>query len=70
MERRRNVKTIEVRYICDECGSIEVEATNMTLWSYPPQYPHVCKMCGKGYTFMKTYPYVEYEYVNEDTVYD
>lgn len=64
-EKRKEVRTYEVRYICDECGSDKVYPTGMVLTSHPPKYPHVCIECAKNYTFKEKYPYTEYETIND-----
>lgn len=71
-EKRFKVETYEVKYICDACGSSEVLPTGVALMSSPPQYPHVCKSCGKEYRFRnKEYPYTEYVTIDLDApVYD
>ena len=60
MERRTEVKPIQVTLQCDDCGG-EMKPTGTALMTSPPQYPHVCEKCGASSNIRaKTYPYIEY----------
>lgn len=59
-EFKKEIKTFQVDYICDNCGSPDVKSTGVTLLSNPPQYPHTCKNCGANYVFKCTYPTMKY----------
>lgn len=59
-EKREEVKTFEVRLMCD-CGE-EMHATGVGLMSTPPKYPHVCKACqAETHVRGKSYPHLVYE---------
>lgn len=61
-EKRIEVNTYIVRYICDECGEGEMFPTGTCLDSLPPQYPHKCHKCGASKTFIGiTYPRTVYQ---------
>jgi hypothetical protein len=62
MERRTEVKTYQVDYICDDCESGVMAFTGRTLLSHPPQYEHQCTQCGMTRYFRGvTYPKIVYE---------
>lgn len=63
-EKRTEVKTYVVRYICDDCGEGEMVPTGLCLSIWPAQYPHKCNKCGASETFIgSTYPRTVYEEV-------
>lgn len=64
MEKRTEVKTFLVKYICDGCNEGEMIPMGIMLPSNPPEYKHACNKCGKEKNFKnKTYPYKTVEYV-------
>lgn len=62
MEIKREVKSIEIDMKCDKCGDafMRYDGTGV-LMSNPPQYPHVCSLCGNKENYRKKYPYIVYE---------
>ena len=69
-ERRTEVKTFRVDYICDTCGKGIMCSTGVTLMSNPPQYPHMCLECDATQTFTGiTYPRLEHEDAQEQCFY-
>jgi len=65
-ESKREVKTYNVDYICDECGKGKMKLEGSCLTSFPTQYPHICDNCGASMTFTKTYyPHVIYEKIDK-----
>ena len=65
MLKRREIKTYKTELICDECG-VPMEFTGMVLTSYPEQYVHKCRKCGKTEYLTRLYPLTEYEYIDEE----
>lgn len=60
MEVRTESKIFTVNKKCDKCGKgLMLRSGNMTLATYPPQYPHECNNCGKVENYNKEYPYYE-----------
>ncbi len=67
MELKREVKTYQVDYICDNCGKGQMCATGFSLSSSPPQHAHVCNKCGTARVFLgKKYPMIVQEPVVEN----
>lgn len=63
-EKRTEVKTYVVRYICDDCGEGEMVPTGQCLTSWPAKYPHKCSKCGASATFTgSSYPRTVYKEV-------
>lgn len=59
MEIKEEVKTYRVKLMCDtkDCTG-EMLPDGRCLMSNPPQYPHVCNVCGNtDNVFGKKYPY-------------
>lgn len=52
---------VELHYYCDECKTVEIEATGRVLTSNPPQYVHICPKCNKEYHLDNVYPCIDYE---------
>jgi predicted RNA-binding Zn-ribbon protein involved in translation (DUF1610 family) len=63
-EKKVEVRTYHVDYICDKCGEGFMRSTGMMLDSYPPQYPLKCSECGHEQTFSKCYPVVGHERID------
>ncbi len=65
-EVKRPVKTIEVNYICDECGHGMMEK----MGDVDPEtgdHPHACVICGHQQTFKwVTYPRIVYVGLDEN----
>ena len=59
MEKRREMKVVQVALFCDECGE-EMRSTGVMLAGHPAQYPHECKN-GHVVKRGRTYPYIRYE---------
>lgn len=51
---------VRLEYRCDECGTGKMLPTGYTLTSFPPQYPHVCDVCGASQNLRKCYPMVDF----------
>jgi len=59
--KKRLVETYEVRAYC-ECGG-ELLPTGQCYTTYPPQYPHVCGICGMQTVLWEVYPTTKNEVV-------
>lgn len=58
-ELEREVRLFKISYNCDKCGQGDMLPTGLTLTSNPPQYPHICDVCGHKQTFKnKSYPII------------
>ena len=66
IENRRKVKSIHNVFLTCSCGSQRVESTGMVYTTYPVLYEYICMECGKVETSRKSYPYLDYEYEDED----
>lgn len=65
MEIKREVKTIQVDYMCPNCKTGELESiTRDVLSTTPPKYPHKCNVCKFTYTLDTEYPHYEFEVIN------
>lgn len=64
MEKRKEVKTIEVDFVCPICDYGKLRPTGIVLDTYPVQFPHNCNQCDYTQTFSIQYPYLEYETIN------
>lgn len=47
---------VVVDYACDHCEEGQMLPDNITLTSFPPQYPHVCNKCGHKAVFKERFP--------------
>lgn len=63
MEKKTEVKVINVDCICEKCNEGRYRPTDQIYLRYPPQYPHKCTICNDETIFDKIYPYLEYESV-------
>lgn len=54
------MKSVQIDYKCDYCGSGYMRPTGIMLTSYPPQFPHRCNKCGVSMTFVEEYPIARY----------
>jgi len=67
-EIKKEVKTYQKSYICDECGEGEMKPTDVCLASNPPKFPHECTKCGHTQNFIgRKYPYITYEVIGLET---
>lgn len=58
MEKVANARVVIVEMICDKCGKGKMRTHgNTVLYTYPPQYPHICESCGNTENYPFTYPY-------------
>ena len=67
MEVKKEVKTFEVNYKCDECDDGYMQFDGIVLTSYPAQYPHSCdnKDCDATKTFRgESYPKMVHEKIS------
>lgn len=62
-EVRKECRAIMHHMYC-ECGG-EFKPENICLTTCPPQYPHMCDKCGLTKIFFRTYPYVDFEELQE-----
>jgi hypothetical protein len=53
----REVRQVEVDYLCDGCGKATMRPTGLTLTSHPPKYPHKCVACGAEQNFAQQFPH-------------
>ena len=53
---REEVKTYREHWMCSNCLGGEFEPTGICLTSMPPQYPHVCDVCGLERNASDIYP--------------
>lgn len=61
-ETRKEVKQVQVDYLCPKCNIGHLRSTGTVLTSNPPQFPHKCNNCDYMETFRdKQYPYIDYE---------
>ena len=65
MEKKTEVRSFEVSYICDRCNEGMMIFTGITLTSYPPQYQHKCDQCSNTQNFRVVYPTIRYEVTDE-----
>lgn len=66
IENRRKIKSIHNVFLTCSCGSQRVEPTGMVYTTYPVLYEYICMECGKVETFRVSYPYLDYEYEDEE----
>ena len=61
-EKKVPCKAYIKRAMCECGGEMKYDTvSNIMLATSPPQYPHVCEICGKRENLLKVYPSVEYE---------
>ena len=60
MEKKTEVKTIQVHYECPECKGSYMEFTGRTQLTSPPQYVYYCPKCDCQQSLSKKYPYIKY----------
>lgn len=66
MEKKIEVKTYQIDYICDTCNEGKMRPTGISFPTNPPQYPHVCDKCGAAQTFRnKIYPAIIHAIIHE-----
>jgi hypothetical protein len=63
MEKEYEVKTLLLKYFCDDCQGEVLYKDGNILMSDPPKFKHHCVNCNKEYLFNHKYPYTKYEYV-------
>lgn len=61
MEKKIEVRSFEISYICDRCNEGTMIYTGVTLMSNPPQYPHRCDTCFNTQNLKNIYPRIHYE---------
>ena len=66
IENRRKIKSIHNVFLTCSCGSQRVEPTGMVYTTYPVLYEYICMECGKVETSRVSYPYLDYEYEDEE----
>lgn len=66
MEVKRKVVPVEIDYLCPDCKEGYMRPTGIAYATSPMKYPHKCTHCGSERTFFKEYPYVEFEYEDEE----
>ena len=66
IENRRKIKSIHNVFLTCSCGSQRVEPSGVVYTTYPVLYEYICMECGKVETSRKSYPYLDYEYEDED----
>ena len=59
MIKKVEVKTFAERLYCDKCGK-EMKSAEITLATYPMQYPYQCPNCGHRETTIVQYPHIYY----------
>jgi len=65
MERIREVRVFKRQLMCDNDCTGEMLPTSPMLLSNPPQYSHVCDVCGASTNVRgKKYPYLEYKEID------
>ena len=65
MKTITEVRTFVVMMHCD-CGG-EVIFNGHANLAYPPQYVHMCRLCGKKYVYPEQYPMNTTQKVGEPT---
>ena len=57
------VKPVMIDFECDVCKVGRYRPTEISLTSFPPQYPHICnnEECKDKKTFNQRYPKIIYE---------
>jgi hypothetical protein len=60
MEKRQEVRTVQVDYECTHCkvGVLSYSANVATTSTF--KYYHRCNVCDSGGIFEKKYPYIDY----------
>lgn len=60
-ERQVPVKQVRLHMDCDEPGCTgEMLNNGSAFLCSPPQYPHICNVCGKKVSFVKRYPCLDF----------
>lgn len=57
---RYEIKTVEVRKKCPECGKGRLVSTDKIDFKEPLHFEHKCDKCGAKVWLKQTYPYTEY----------
>ena len=61
METETEMRIIMVDMFCSNCNTGFMErSNNIMLTSNPPQYEHICRLCGYKEVYTKVYPYMKY----------
>jgi DNA-directed RNA polymerase subunit RPC12/RpoP len=64
LEKRFEVKSIGIKYICDTCGEGEMSPTGgLKMFETNATYPHICERCGAEKDLLEKYPLIRYEFV-------
>lgn len=65
MERKSEVKTFVVDYLCENenCSGVLEQVGKIEWINDPIVYPHKCKVCDKEYSLLERYPRLIYDYV-------
>lgn len=68
-EVKKEVKSFNVDYKCDQCETGYMRPDGRVLLSNPPKYPHICNNmeCSGKMTSRTKYPYIAYEEINADS---
>lgn len=61
MEVKEEVKTYQIKMICNRCKQGEMVPTGMAFTSLPSQFEHRCNCCGYKETYKTIYPAIRYE---------
>jgi len=59
-ETRKDVKQVQVDYLCPKCNIGHLRPTGTVFPTNPPQFAHKCNNCDYMETFLKQYPYIDY----------
>jgi len=65
-EKKVEVKTFAVSYICDKCGEGQMVFTGEMKPSKPPTFVYKCDKCGEKKNSKQSYPRVEYEAMEKE----
>lgn len=65
-EKITPMQSVQIDYVCDECGIGVFHALGTTLLTYPPKYPHKCTHCNAQKTFLEIYPHIDYVLMQEN----
>lgn len=60
-ERKEELKTYRIDYVCNNCGKDYMKPTGPALLTRPPKFKHVCLTCGHVEIFNEKYPKIVYE---------
>ena len=64
MEIKVEVKTYIISYTCDKCNIGKMEFTGLSFTVQPPKHQHQCNQCGHTAIYVKHYPYLATEEIN------